>query len=80
MKRMLLVVAAAGMLCSACASSPENLQRETARFIGGTIPQQVTVSNINRGATNVSWDAETPKGKYGCNADDMLRRVLCVKQ
>ena len=24
-------------------------------------------------------EADTPKGKYSCSADDMLRRVYCVK-
>ena len=44
-----------------CASASENLQRETARNISDVHPDKVTVSNINRGVTSVSWDADTPK-------------------
>ncbi len=67
------------MLCG-CASTNENLQRETARFIGDISPAEVSVSSIDRGATSVKWAAETPKGKYDCSADDMVRRVHCVKK
>jgi hypothetical protein len=28
---------------------------------------------------DIKWDAETPENKYKCYADDMLRRVNCVK-
>ena len=63
-----------------CASTPDNLQRETARFIGGLTSNQVTVSDVQRGATNVNWKAATPDGQYNCEADDMVRRVNCVKQ
>jgi len=68
------------ILCTGCASSLANLQRETARSIGGDVmPEQVTISNVKRGMTDVKWDAETPDNKYKCYADDMLRRVNCVK-
>ncbi len=80
MKRLLFAIVVMGMICTACASTQENLQRETARYLGDVAPQQVNVSNVNRGATNVSWDADTPKGKYDCSADDMVRRVHCVKK
>jgi hypothetical protein len=64
----------------ACASSIENVQRETARSIGGDVlPDKVAVKNLDRGTTSVKWDASTPKGDYQCSADDMMRRVLCVK-
>jgi hypothetical protein len=80
MKRVLYVVAVVGLL-SACASTAENLQRETARSIGSNIsPNDVTVSNINRGATSVSWDAAAKGVNYNCSADDMVRRVSCVKK
>ncbi len=62
------------------ASTAENLQRETARNIGDVHPDKVSVSNVKRGVTSVSWEAETPKGPYSCNADDMVRRVHCVKR
>src|SRR5713101_5225894 len=42
-----------------CASTPENLQRETARYIGDVSPDQVKVSNIKRGVTDVKWEADT---------------------
>ena len=61
-----------------CASTPENLKRETARYIGDLHPEQVEVYNIKRGATEVKWEADTPNGKYSCSADDMVRRVQCV--
>ena len=68
------------VILSGCASTTANLQRETARNIGDVHPDKVTVSNINRGITSVSWEADTPKGAYSCSADDMVRRVHCVKK
>lgn len=65
---------------SACANTQANLERETARFIGGISSEQVTVSDVDRGATDVNWKAETPKGRFSCEADDMVRRVNCVAQ
>ena len=68
------------VLIAGCASSIENVQRETARSIGGDVlPDKVIVKDIDRRATSVKWSAETPKGAYACSADDMMRRVLCVK-
>lgn len=64
-----------------CSSTGDNLQRETARSIGGNVsPEQVTVSDIDRGATSVKWKATAPNGRYDCSADDMVRRVLCTKK
>jgi hypothetical protein len=64
-----------------CASTNENLQRESARAIGGNVAErQVSVSNVERGATSVKWKATTPNGNYECSADDMVRRVLCTKK
>ena len=80
MKRVLYMVAVGGLL-SACASTAENLQRETARSIGSNInPSGIAVSNINRGATSVGWDAAAKGVNYNCSADDMVRRVYCVKK
>lgn len=63
-----------------CASTEANLQRESARSIGhGLSPDQIVISNVNRGITNVSWVAASPKGRFNCYADDMVRRVNCVK-
>jgi len=62
------------------ASNETTLKRETARSIGkGISPDQVKISNIDRGAYNVSWVAKTPKGKFSCSADDMVHRVNCLK-
>jgi hypothetical protein len=65
---------------TACASTAGNLQRETARFLGDVDPNVISVSNIDRGLTSVSWNATAPKGNYACSADDMVRRVHCVKR
>ncbi len=78
--RRWFVLLALGAAVVGCASTSENLQRETARNIGDVDPDRVTVSNVNRGVTSVRWDAETPKGPYSCSADDMVRRVHCVKK
>jgi len=72
--------AIAVLAVAGCASTDNNLQRETARSIGGNVtPEQVTVSNIDRGATSVKWQAVAPGGRYACSADDMVRRVLCTR-
>jgi len=68
-------------LSAGCASNVENLQRETARQIGGNVsPQSVNISNVDRGVTTVKWNAQSAQGAYSCSADDMVRSVLCVKQ
>jgi hypothetical protein len=80
---MKLFVCAVVMVClllTGCGSTPANLQRETGRFIGDISPDQVSVSNIQYGVTDVKWEAETPKGGYSCSADDMVRRPYCVKR
>ena len=64
---------------TSCANTSANLKRETARFIGNISSEQVTVSNIQRGATEVKWKAHTNNGLYNCESDDMVRRVHCVK-
>jgi hypothetical protein len=63
-----------------CSSSTENLQRETARSLGHVAPEAIVVTHVNRGVTSVSWEANSPKGAYSCSADDMVRRVHCVKK
>ena len=40
----------------------------------------LTITDIDRGATSVTWDAVMAKGSYSCSADDMLRHVHCVKR
>jgi hypothetical protein len=73
---LLLLVITAG-----CASTDANLRRETARSIGENVsPEQVSVSNIDRGLTSVTWKATAPTGGFDCSSDDMVRKVLCVKK
>ena len=78
--KTLLTIATAALLLVGCASTPDNLARETARSIGGLRSDQVTVSDVKRGATSVRWVATTPSGVYDCEADDMVRRVNAVKR
>lgn len=64
-----------------CASTGDNLQRESARSIGGNVsPDQVKVTDIDRSASSVKWKASAPTGSYDCSADDMVRSVLCTKK
>jgi hypothetical protein len=79
MKKIMFLVFAT-FIFIACANTDANLRRETARSIGNLTPDEVTVSDVDRGITNVDWKATTPNGNYKCNADDMLRRVNCVKR
>lgn len=79
MKKTILLLSLCGFVCG-CASTESNLQRESARVIGhGTTPEQVTVSNIDRGISNVKWVAKTSRGSFNCSADDMVRRVYCTR-
>jgi hypothetical protein len=78
MKKFLILVLAFGFLCS-CASSTGKLQLVTAGKVGNTLIGDVTIYNVQRGATTVSWQAKTPTGCYQCDADDMLRQVNIVK-
>jgi uncharacterized protein YcfL len=79
MKKLLTLVTAT-LLLAGCASTPDNLARETARSIGGLRSDQVVISEVKRGATSVRWVATTPSGVYDCEADDMVRRVNAVKR
>lgn len=64
---------------TSCKSTSASLQRATATSIGNTLSSEVTVSNIKRRASNVSWDAKKGNDYYKCEADDMVRRVNCKK-
>ena len=79
MKKTLAIVSAV-LLLVGCASTSDNLARETARTIGGLRSDQVTITDVKRGMTSVSWVATTPSGIYDCEADDMVRRVNAVKR
>lgn len=62
-----------------CASTTPNLQRASALAIGNITPEAIQVAQVQRSVTAVKWQALTPQGTYGCSADDMVRRPLCVK-
>jgi hypothetical protein len=75
----ILVVIAFGIV--GCANTAANLQRESARNIGGNISaNQVVISDVDRSITDVKWKASAPSGNFDCKADDMLRSVYCTKQ
>ncbi|MDR2214049.1 MAG: hypothetical protein LBE21_10560, partial [Pseudomonadales bacterium] len=77
----IIFISIASTFIFGCASTGENLQRETALSIGeNTSPEQVTISNVERSVTSVKWSASAPSGNYECSADDMVRRVVCTKQ
>jgi hypothetical protein len=80
MRQFVFIVVMTCLLSAGCASTAGDLQRETARYIGDISPDEVKVSNIQRGVTDVKWVAETPKGVYSCSADDMVRRPYCSKK
>jgi len=69
----------AGTLLVSCASSPAGLQKATASNVGGVLSSQVSVSDIDRGATSVAWNAQVNTDKYSCESDDMVHNVSCVK-
>lgn len=73
------IIANISLLVS-CASSETNLKQATANNIGGILSNNVTVSDIDRGATTVSWKAKTNDTNYSCESDDMVRKVNCVAQ
>jgi len=84
-------------LCVASCStigSYGNVRLKTARAVGGVTSEQVKISNLHTwmqsrpsgfalavSPVGGNWEAETPKGRYRCESDDMLkRRANCVKQ
>ena len=79
--KKLLMFCSFGVFLVSCASNIQSLQRESARNIGNNLkPSDITISEVNRGTLNVDWKATTPDGTtYECSADDMVRRVNCVK-
>ncbi|MHB1350321.1 MAG: hypothetical protein ACYCYR_10660 [Desulfobulbaceae bacterium] len=82
MKKLIVsMVLLSSFVLAACASNVQSLQRESARNIGNNLkPSDITITNVQRGAMNVDWKAATPDGTvYDCSADDMVRRVNCVK-
>lgn len=61
----------------ACASTPDSLQRETARHLGVPVAS-VSVTDVSRGMMSVEWRASVAEQTYTCSADDMLRRLHCT--
>ena len=78
--------------CTTTTTRYRNVRLKTARAIGGVTSEQVTISNLHtwmkKGPTELAvspvsgnWEAETPKGHYQCQSEDMLKRSAnCVKQ
>jgi hypothetical protein len=80
--------------CTTTTTRYGDVRLRTARAIGGVTSEQVTIRNLHTWmktrpsgfALAVSpvagnWEAETPKGHYQCESDDMLKRgTICVKQ
>lgn len=81
MKKLLILCPIFLFLIVSCASNIQSLQRESARNIGNNLkPTDITITDVNRSAFNVDWKVTTPDGTtYDCNADDMVRRVNCLK-
>lgn len=80
MRNIILVVGACALLAG-CANNDPALAIATATAANGNFTgDQVKVMDVDRGATTVSWKAQTPAGNYSCEADDMVRRPHCVKQ
>ena len=68
------------IVLTGCASSVDNLQRASAVSIGRNVrPENIRISDVQRGITDVSWTA-TPSGgpTYVCGADDMVRHPSCA--
>jgi len=81
MKPATMAMIASMVALAACASTSGSLQRATATTIGHNIaPEDVSILETHRSAMNVRWTAQTPRGRYSCSADDMVRRPYCVKR
>jgi PBP1b-binding outer membrane lipoprotein LpoB len=81
MKKIMILLFIAFLFLAGCASNIASLQRESAANIGNNLkPDDIKITDVKRGAFNVYWKATTPDGTiYDCSADDMVRRVNCVK-
>lgn len=42
-------------------------------------PDQITLINVRRGMFRVTWQADTPNGRYACTSDDMMRNPSCTR-
>ena len=80
--------------CTTTTTRYGNVRLKTARAIGGVTSEQVKVSNLHtwmKGSgsgfqlavsqVGGNWEAETPKGHYQCQSEDMLKRSAnCIKR
>ena len=80
--------------CTTTTTRYGDVRPRTARAIGGVTSEQVKVSNLHTWMNTRSsgfamavspvsgnWEAETPKGHYQCQSEDMLKRTAnCVKR
>jgi hypothetical protein len=49
-------------------------------FLGNVKPEQVKVSGVKEGLTDVKWKTETPDGKYNCRmGTGMITNTSCEK-
>lgn len=76
------IAASAGLAVASVAGVRSNtnskMPRATAHAIGGNInPDDIKISNAHIGMNKARWTADTPKGRYACNADDMIRDAFC---
>lgn len=78
MKKVIISILCIGGMCVACQGPYADLRKETARVVGTYSPDQISVSDVERGPTRIEWKAQTPKSAYKCTADEKLRRVKCV--
>lgn len=67
------------MILSGCASSTENLKMVTASKIPDANPAEISIVQVKRGVTNVSWTAKYRGVTYAGQGDDMLRNVAVYK-
>lgn len=79
MKKIIYLAIIGIFSLASCKSTTVGLQRATATSIGNTLSSEVTVKNIKRGMTSVSWEAKKKNQCFKCEADDMVRRTNCVK-
>lgn len=80
MKNVIYSFLTIGILSMAsCQSSTASLQRATASSVGNTLSDEVVITNVKRGVSNVTWDAKKGNECFKCEADDMVRRTNCVK-
>ena len=90
MKRLVAaIVLTTTLLCASQAAalganSDRNLKEFTAQRVMEDTHRQtdaddITLVNVRRGMFRVTWQADTPNGRYACTSDDMLRNPSCTR-